>query len=253
MYVEEIRRRAEDAPRSALPSIMSAMWAAFAEEKITEEEAGTLSRVIAEKQLAPDPTPTARLGDPAPLAGAGIVKRYGSAPRTDASMARRRTWAASGRLPPQLAARFTLAEVAVLAVVAAESSKRGDCRLAVGHLAAVAGVSPSTVRNAMREAHRLGLLTVKERRLTGFRNDTNVVRIISAEWTAWGRLARRDTRPQTEGGGCKTVKGTPTGVLSLGKTAPLNRPKGCRKSAVDPLRRDHSVLAAPHRTGRAMR
>ncbi|MDQ0450021.1 hypothetical protein QO012_004546 [Methylobacterium aerolatum] len=252
MYVEEIRRRAEDAPRAALPSVMSAMWAAFAEGKITEEEAGTLSRVIAEKQQAPDPTPTARLGDPAPLAGAGIVKRYGSAPRTDASMARRRTWAASGRLPPQLAARFTLAEVAVLAVVAAESSKRGDCRLAVGHLAAVAGVSSSTVRNALREAHRLGLLTIELRRLTGFRNDTNVVRIISAEWTAWGRLARRETRALGEGGGCKSVMGTPTGVLSLGKTAPLNRPKSYRGPAVDPLRCDRSGIAATRSAAQPM-
>ncbi len=38
---------------------------------------------------------------------------------------------------------------------------------------------------------KLGLLTVEERRVTGFRNDTNVVRIVSPEWTAWLRLARK--------------------------------------------------------------
>ena len=38
----------------------------------------------------------------------------------DASMERRRRWAASGRLPPGIAARLTLAEQAVLSLVAAE-------------------------------------------------------------------------------------------------------------------------------------
>ncbi len=51
--------------------------------------------------------------------------RSGSRPRTDASMERRRSWAASGRMPPRLACRFTLAEQAVLAVVASEISKCG--------------------------------------------------------------------------------------------------------------------------------
>ena len=115
----------------------------------------------------------------------------GSRPRTDASMERRRRWAASGRLPPGLAARFTLAEQAVLSLVAAETVRRKDCRLAVGHLAAIAGVAETTVRNAIREAVKLGLVTVEERRVTGFRNDTNVVRIASPEWTAWLRLARQ--------------------------------------------------------------
>jgi DNA-binding CsgD family transcriptional regulator len=67
-------------------------------------------------------------------------------------MERRRRWAASGCLPPALAARFTLAEQAVLAVVAAEHRKRGDCRLTNGELADVAGVSITTVKNALRAA-----------------------------------------------------------------------------------------------------
>lgn len=58
------------------------------------------------------------------------------------------------------------------------------------HIAAIAGVAETTVRNALREARQLGLVTVEERRVTGFRNDTDVVRIVSAEWSAWLRLAR---------------------------------------------------------------
>jgi hypothetical protein len=43
-------------------------------------------------------------------------------------------------MPPQLAAKFTQAERAVLAVVAAETVRQGDCRLSIGHPAALAGV-----------------------------------------------------------------------------------------------------------------
>ncbi len=106
----------------------------------------------------------------------------GSRPRTGASMERRRRWAASGRLPPGLAARFTLAEQAVLGVVAAETSAGA---IAARHrpLGCDRRRGRDHVRNAVREACRLGLVTVEERRITGFRNDTNIVRIVAPEWT----------------------------------------------------------------------
>ena len=115
-------------------------------------------------------------------------------------MERRRRWAASGALPPALAGRFTLAEQAVLAVIAAEHRKRGDCRLTNKEIADVAGVCLTSVKNALRAARALGLLSVEERRLTAFRNDSNVVRITSPEWRAWLRL----------GGGGKSVPRSPT-------------------------------------------
>ena len=71
-------------------------------------------------------------------------------------MERRRRLVASGSMLPQIAGRFTLAEQAVLAVVAMEVVRAGDCRLTIGHIAALAGVCVSTVRNAMREAESLG-------------------------------------------------------------------------------------------------
>lgn len=175
----------------------------------------------------------------------------GSRPRTAGSMERRRRWAASGRMPLAIAARFTHAEQAVLAIVAAETARRGDCRLAVGHIAAIAGVAETTVRNAIREARKLGMVTVEERRLTGFRNDTNIVRIVSAEWTAWLRLARKGTVPQ--GGGCNSAKRTPTQVsilLDSGKTAPS---QSCREAAVDLKRADPSRIRAGGGRVRAMR
>jgi hypothetical protein len=59
-------------------------------------------------------------------------------------MERRRRWASSGPMPPALASRFTLAEQAVLAVVAAEVVKHGACTLPISNVAALAGVSETT-------------------------------------------------------------------------------------------------------------
>ena len=166
-------------------------------------------------------------------------------------MERRRRWAASGRLPPGLAARFTLAEAAVLALVAAETARRGDCRLAVGHIAAIVGVSETTVRNAIREARKLGLVTVEDRPVTGFRNLPNIVRIVSAEWTAWLRLTRKGSIPQ--GGGCKSANRTPTEVLDLGESRKTEPKKGCRQAAGDLDRSDRARIRAGGGGGRAMR
>jgi hypothetical protein len=165
-------------------------------------------------------------------------------------MERRRRWAASGRLPPGLAVRFTLAEQAVLALVAAEIARRKDCRLSIENMAAVTGVCRSTVKNAIREAVRLGLLTVEERQVTGWRNDTNVIRIVSREWTAWLRLARR-TLPS--GGGVKSATTTHTQVLDLGKSRTTEPKTGCRGAAVDLDRSDRVRILAGGGTGRAMR
>ena len=244
-YADAIRRQAEDAPRSALPAVTAALWRAFGEGHVTEAEAEALSVLIERRQMSDfehvlergaNPGGTTRLGDAAQDRQNSLRRTVGSRPRTDASMERRRRWAASGRLPPGLAARFTLAEQAVLSLIAAETARRSDCQLSVPHMAALAGVAETTVRNAIREAKKLGLLTVEERRLTGFRNDTNVVRIISPEWTAWLRLARKGAtrfgdRPSlAQGGGCKSANRTPTKVLNPGKTG-TSRPAPGRFAA----------------------
>ena len=236
-YADAIRRQAEDAPRAALPAVTKALWTAFAAGQITEAEAEALSALIEARGSSdrargagqtPNPTGTFAFAVTDAVQDRQNRRRtgVGSRPRSNASLERRRRWAASGRLPPALAARFTLAEHAVLALVAAESTRRGDCRLSVPHLAAVAGVAETTVRNALREGKKLGLLTIEERRLTGYRNDTNVLRIISPEWTAWLRLARRSPIPgsglslrrERKGGGCKSSHRTPTEVSDQGKT-----------------------------------
>jgi len=177
----------------------------------------------------------------------------GSRLRTDASMERRRRWVASGRLPPGLAARFTLAEQAVLALVAAEHARRSNCRLSIEHAAAVAGMYRSTVKGAVRGARKLGLVTVEERPVTGFRNDTNVVRVVAPEWLAWLRLARRDNlaqpgaalRPASpKGGGVKSATGTPPEVSVMWESRALGLSNSCRKAAGDPDRGDRASIGA---------
>lgn len=201
MFADELARAIERAPRAEVPELSRLLWKAYAAGQITEEAAQSLSEALeARKAIPARPAPAQR-------------PRCGSRPRTSDSMHRRRRWAASGRLPPALAAGFTLAEQAVLAVLAGEVACKGDCRLAVGHLAALAGVSPSTVRNALREARALGLLEVEERRVSAWRNDTNVVRIASPEWRTWLRL-------RGSGGGCKTMKPTITNTYKASYRAP---------------------------------
>src|SRR4051812_3735502 len=97
MLYEELRHAVEAAPRDRLSELSAALWKAFAAGAVTEAQAEELSLAMeARKAPAASPAPARR--------------RVGSRPRTDASMERRRRWAASGRLPPQVASRFTLAE-----------------------------------------------------------------------------------------------------------------------------------------------
>src|SRR5215208_6614196 len=178
MFADELRRAVEASPRMSLPKLSAVLWKAYAAGSVTEAQASELSDLIEARKALPVPERPAQ-------------RRVGSRPRSPASMERRRSWAASGRLPPQIASRFTLAEQAVLAVVAAEVAKHGACTLTIGHIAALAGVSETTVRNAMREAQGLGFVRIEERRLTAWRNAPNRVTITSPEWSSWLRMRRR--------------------------------------------------------------
>jgi hypothetical protein len=217
MFANQIRRAIEATPRVKLPEIRSALYKALVAGQVTDAEADALDDLITAKAALPAPERPPQ-------------RRVGSRPRSPASMERRRAWAAAGRLPPRLAARFTLAEQAVLAVIAAEVQKRGACTLYVGHIAALAGICASTVRNAMREAQALGLLQVEERRLTAWRNDSNRVTITSGEWLSWLRL-----RPK--GGGYKSVQSPNTKIQKSGIPPRAFVPNANLVTALEQLRR----------------
>src|SRR5919199_91494 len=104
-------------------------------------------------------------------------------------------------MTPRLAAWFTVGEADALKVVADEVREHGKCDRTLGEIAARAGVGRTTVQNALRQAARLGLLAVQERRRPGARSLSNVIRIVSAEWRSWLERGRK-------GGGFKVVNPT---------------------------------------------
>src|SRR5215212_7890806 len=97
MFMEQLRRAVEASPRVELPKVSALLWKAYAAGSVSEAEAADLSTLIEARRALPAPQKP-------------VQRRLGSRPRSDASMERRRRWAASGALPPALAARFTLAE-----------------------------------------------------------------------------------------------------------------------------------------------
>ncbi|MEZ0251742.1 MAG: transcriptional regulator [Methylobacteriaceae bacterium] len=200
MLVDEMRRSIERCELTRLPEVSSAVWKAFGAAAITEGEADELTQLIAARQAA---WKAAKAAPAIPAARRSV----GTRPRTSASLERRRKWSASGYLPPAIAARFSPAENAVLAVIAAECGPTGEgtCDLAIAHVADLAGVSETTVRNAIRAAQALGLLAVAERRVAAFRNLTNLVRLYEPAWRSWLRHRAKIAK----GGGCKLAKATP--------------------------------------------
>ncbi|MFB0490074.1 hypothetical protein ABIE45_002660 [Methylobacterium sp. OAE515] len=204
MVFDQMLQAVQAAAPDRLSSVVSAVWKAYDAGGLTDQQAEQLDGLLNARrgaaraasakaqplaavaaQLVPAVAPPPR-GEGAPPARSH--HRIGSRPRTPDSLARRRRMAAAGYLPPALAAAFTGGEQAVLAVVALEVGKRGTCTLALGHVAAIAGVCLTVAKRALRQARTLGLVTVEERRLSRSRNDTNVVRIASREWAAWLRL-----------------------------------------------------------------
>jgi hypothetical protein len=235
MVVDEIRRAIEAAPRMQLAKIGEALWKAWGQGLLGDEEAQALSDLIETRRALPAPAKAAQ-------------RRTGARPRSAASLERRRSWAASGRLPPALAARFTLAEQAVLAVLAVEVTKHGACTLVLDQLAALAGVCRSSARNALRQARALGLILIKERRLSAWRSLPNLITILSPEWLTWMRLKR--------GGGGKCLATTNTHLHKSrtlpSRASPSSQGKDVLAPTYQPLRKgnqgafgDAGALPAP--------
>src|SRR4051812_21011084 len=99
--------------------------------------------------------------------------------------------------------------LAVLRIIGDEVRQHRQCDRSIDELAARAGVCRRMVQNAVREAARLGLLTVEERRREGRRNLPNVVRIVSKDWMTWlvrgGRATSTKAAPLI---GCKKMHPT---------------------------------------------
>jgi hypothetical protein len=173
---------------------------------------------------------------PTPKTAASGLRR--AEPRSasrQASIERRRRQAMSVVVPVRIAASFTMAELAVLTVIARQCQRGGTCSLHIDAVAALSGCCRRTVQTAMRAAERLGLLHIRERRVPGRKSLTNVVKVISPEWLDWLRI-----------GGCKKMRSTDTGSFPLPETTRARNQRG------HPMRRGGDFYPQP-RCERALR
>lgn len=221
MFAEQLAAAIDTAGWNSLEQLSRVIWQGHAAGAINDNQAQTLAENIAARRNL------ARAAHkPVGLAPGRVSifppRRPQRSPDRARSIERRRTLAASGPMPPQLACRFTTGELAVLRVVAdaVRDNANAQCVKTIPEIAARAGVCRTTAQNAIREAAHLGLLTVQERRREGRRNDANVVRIISAQWKAW--IARA--------GGFKKNGPTDTKNILQGKKEAVTRQQ-CGRAA----------------------
>ena len=196
MHVDDIADRIAIARPDELDWIVKDMWADHANGLLSVNEMEALDEAARTRREAFRPRraetrPKLRAAPSgAPRASA---RRRQRSPDRQASIERRRRLVASGPLPPTLAARFTWGEQAVMRIVGDECRDRGFCDLHIDAIAARAGVHRTTVQNALREAQGRGempgspIISVQERRIRGQRSLTNIIRIVSREWSDWLR------------------------------------------------------------------
>ena len=170
-----------------LEDLSRLLWRAHAEHHVDEVAAEAVSEAVEARRAR------LKAGRPSPLPRPPTAhRRPPRSPDRRASIERRRRQAASGAMPPSLAANFTTGEAAVLTVIGREVQRSGRCEFYLDKIAALAGVCRSTAQNALHQARRLGLVRVTERRRRGAKSLTNVVEIVSAEWRAWLRIGSKN-------------------------------------------------------------
>ena len=188
MLADQFQAAADRARTLAqLEDLSRLLWRAHAEHHVDDSAAEALSEAVEARRAR------IKAGRPQPLPSPSAGRRRPPrSPDRARSIERRRRQAASGAMPPALAANFTTGEGAVLAVIAREVQRSGRCEFYLDRICALAGVCRSTAQNALHEARRLGLVTVTERRRRGAKSLTNVVQVISAEWRAWLRIGSKN-------------------------------------------------------------
>ena len=220
---------------TALDNLARILWRGLAEGYVDEIAAEAVSAAIQARRESLGAVRATR----AAVAAYVTPSRPRRAPKTpdrQRSLERRRRIAASGAMPPALACRFTLGEVAALSVIARQVQRRGRCcELHIDAIAALSGVSRRTVQNAMRAASRAGIISVMERRRRGAPSLSNVVSIVDASWRTWLRLSRpqgqgankcapRNTRSLERLGDCEQLPGKGRAGLKLQSATVRIRP-----------------------------
>src|SRR5215203_4137716 len=177
-----------------LDHLSRAIWQGLSAGAVGDDDAQHLAerpparRSVLRGEIKPVGIPVGRLSIFPPRASQ-------RAPARPVAIARRRHLAASGPMPPGLACKFTVAELAVLRILGDEVRGQGSCARTIAEIAARAGTCRTVVKNAIRVAAAMGLLTVQERRREGQKNLPNVIRIVSREWLQWLARGPKSGRP----------------------------------------------------------
>lgn len=206
---------------SQLDALPREVWGAHLAGRLSDDEAQALSEAIEARRAAfrerrafTAPGTLGAPGEAPGRPGGHLTKRRcpfttGKArPRSqDRERSRRRRYdvARCQVLPPAIEAQLTPCESAALAIIGREVATKGTCQLTKGQIAAEAGVSPESVRYALRAGVELGLIEVRERRQRQAPNLPNLITITSSEWRTW--LHHRPMRarwPGWKGRGSKT-------------------------------------------------
>lgn len=200
MLHEQFAAVIDAAPLSNLDNLARDLWKAHGAGAVGDNNAQALAERIQSRRVAARERKVETATAPLKRAWSYFPpkRRVQQSPDRAKSWERRRRLAASGPMPPTLAARFTTGEQAVLRIIADDVAAFGSCAKSVPEIAARAGVGQTVARGAIRVATRFGLLTVEERRRPKQPNLTNLVRVISPEWLAW--LAKAGGRVRKSAG-----------------------------------------------------
>jgi hypothetical protein len=236
MLVDDIADRIAIACPDELDGIVRDMWVDHTHGLLTDNEMEALDEAARTRREALQARRTEtrpKLRTAPSSAPRAFARRPQRSPDRQASIERRRRLVASGPLPPPLAARFTWGEQAVMRIVGDECRAHGYCTLHIDAIAARAGVHRTTVQNALREAQGRGevpntpIISVQERRRRGQRSLTNIIRIVSREWSDWLRKSPSRSAMGV-GSKCTAIKksNTTDTDLFLRGTSPLDIPDG---------------------------
>jgi hypothetical protein len=213
MFAEQMASAISDArTMTRLDDLSRAIWQGWGANAVTDDQAQELASLIhARKQAMRGEIKP--VGIPPGRPSIFPPRRVQRAPIRSVAIARRRHLAASGPMPPSVACKFTVGELAFLRIVSDEVREKGHCDRTLAEMAARAGIGRTTAQNAMRAAAAMGLITVQERRREGQKNLPNIIRIVSREWQLWIKRGGQRNGPQySKGIGFK--KTDPTGKES---------------------------------------
>jgi len=165
------------------------LWQTYSENKISDDEATSLAaRIDSRRGRSAKSEYTGPLSKLAGRARHRFVSRPRQrSPNRQASRDRRRMLGGSGVLPSNLRCDYTEGERSVLCIVGNEVKRHGICDFPIDKIAALAGVSRTTVQTTMHKAARLGHVRITARPRVGRKSLTNIAWVISPDWLAWLR------------------------------------------------------------------